>query len=349
MLISGKQRIIAIISTSRSDFGHLLPIAKAIQADPGLELRFVQPMTGSLDEALARNQIADTDGLKPLLRLEFTTPPDLILFLGDRGDLLEEVVQFVSSGVPFAHVHAGEETEGSTDNRVRHALSQLSHLYFVAHEDYRRRILQMGVDDWRIHVVGAPALDLIAPRPCAGKHVMLAWQPVTLEQALQAYYVAELQAALEDISLPLVIMSPNSDPGSRYIDQAWRKWSAGKDNATYCSVVPPETFWDFMADAAVLVGNSSAGLIEAASFSLPVVNVGSRQDGRIRGPNVIDVGYSRDEIKAGIQKALTVDFTAFIKGMANPLWQGGAAQKIVSVLRNVEISDKLLRKKFVNM
>ena len=259
-------RLVDVISTSRSDYGHFLSVLNALQLDLAFTLRLVQPIGVNYQEYIARYQHAWDDGFAPVLTTVVSKQADFALILGDRYELLESIYPYITSRTALCHLHAGEETEGALDNKIRHSLSKLSNLFFVAHQEYKTRLLQMGEEGWRIFVVGAPALDLIKPCRCTGEIAMVVWHPVTLEPALQSFYLTELQAALEDIRLPIVVIGPNSDIGSLYIDQSWRKWCATRKDATYYAVVPPETFWDLMSESAVFIGNSSAAFIEAASF-----------------------------------------------------------------------------------
>ena len=284
-----------------------------------------------------------------MLQVDLCKPADFLVVLGDRYELLEYVALTVKTNIALAHIHGGEETEGSFDNRVRHALSKLAHLHFVAHEDYAARLRQMGEESWRIYITGSPALDLVKPRPCAGKHIMVAWQPVTLEQDKQVYYLEELQAALDGLLLPIIAVGPNSDPGSVVIDASWREWASSRPNVVYIPVMSPYQFWDLMANAAVLVGNSSAAFIEAASFELACVNIGTRQTGRFVPPNVINVGYDRYAIKAGIAIARSQRVREELRGMTNPLYKEGAAKQIVEVLKTTPLNDRLYRKQFVRV
>lgn len=299
--------------------------------------------------------------------------PDILVVLGDRPEVLATVVAALPLLIPVAHLHAGESTEGAIDENIRHAVTKLSHILFTATDHYAKRLLQMGEEAWRIHVCGATGLEHIYKTPLPSKEevegelgldlsqptLLVTQHPVTLRSSGAAasapspgdavFDVAEVLGAVEDSGLPAVITYPNSDTGGRAIIDYIQAFQARYPRATARVNLGTRLYLGLMKHAAALVGNSSSGIIEAASFGVPVVNVGERQQGRVRGANVIDVVTERAAISEGIQRALDPVFRKEVAGMQNPYGRGEASEHIVRVLKEVELGQRLLQKRLANL
>jgi UDP-hydrolysing UDP-N-acetyl-D-glucosamine 2-epimerase len=290
--------------------------------------------------------------------------PDLLVVLGDRLEMLCAPIAAAPFNIPVAHLYGGKVTEGAIDELARHALTKMSHLHFVSCAEYERRVLQMGEEAWRVHNFGAPALDrmrtyqsLPKERVCAEvgldprlEYLLVTYHPVTLERTGVLEQIRTLLRVLDRFDQQVVFTFPNADLGSAEIIAQIEHYSAQSAGRT--AVVEnagTQLYQDLMNHAAVMVGNSSSGIVEAASFALPVVNVGTRQDGAMRPPNVIDVGYGAEEIGVAIERALSAEFNDGIVNMVNPYGDGTASSRIVDVLASVELDDRLLRKKFVEL
>jgi UDP-hydrolysing UDP-N-acetyl-D-glucosamine 2-epimerase len=242
-------------------------------------------------------------------------------------------------------------------------MTKLSHLHFVTTEEYARRVRQMGEEAWRVTVSGAPSLDnlqamkLFSLAELEEKYavrfsqppLLVTFHPVTLEYEQTAQQAEELLAALRASNLPVLFTLPNADTGGRIIMRMVREYVETEASAQLVDNLGTQAYFSFMAAAAAMVGNSSSGIIEAASFKLPVVNIGNRQKGRAHGRNVIDVGGKREEILDGIRKALDADFRASLSQLANLYGDGFAAEKIVRQLKEVTIDQRLLVKRFQDM
>ena len=287
--------------------------------------------------------------------------PDVLLVMGDRFEMLSAVAAALPYNIPVAHVHGGETTRGAMDEAIRHAITKMAHIHFATTREYGRRILQMGEEPWRVHVTGSPAVDNIRATepmaldrmeerlgiPLSGPFLLVTYHPVTLEYEDTPRQVANLVEALERVDLPTVVTYPNADTAGRaiieavnaFVERAPRRRVAVKS-------LGASMYYGLMSHAAAMVGNSSSGLIEAPSFRLPVVNVGTRQEGRVRAANVIDVGYEADDIEAGIRRALSPDFRAGLEGLQNPYGDGRAARRIVEVLATVDLGPSLVLKGF---
>ena len=378
-------RVIAVVSVSRSDWGHLVPVLEAIHEAPDLDLRlFVAGMhlsadfgstAGSIEalgwqiaERVAMLEPGDTPeaiaastgrGVVGFASAYARQRPDLLVVLGDRFEMLAAAVAALPFALPVAHIHGGEASEGAMDNQIRHAITKLAHLHFASAPEHGRRIAAMGEEDWRIHVVGAPGLDRLhtvglLPRdevaaalalPPERPWLLVTFHPVTLEHEDTARHVDELLAALEAVEATLVMTYPNADTAGRTIVERVEDFAARTPRARLFRNLGDRLYLSLLKHADAMVGNSSSGLIEAPSFALPVVNVGSRQRGRLRGGNVVDVPPRRDDIVRGIRTALAPDLRRRLDGQPNPYGDGRAAQRIVTVLREVTLDARLIQKR----
>ena len=265
--------------------------------------------------------------------------------------------------LPVAHIHGGEVTFGAIDDALRHSLTKLSHLHFAATEEYAARIRQMGEEPWRITVsarrgsticatlrrhppqnFARAIISLSRGRPCSST-----FHPETLAPETAAGQIAELLAALAARTEPILFTLPNADPGHEAIIRALREFCAARADAVTVSNLGTRDYFSAMAWASAMIGNSSSGIIEAASFELPVVNIGGRQEGRTRAANVVDCAVERDAIGAAIARALAPGFRASLTGLQNPYGDGHAADRIVSRLLSVPLDDRLRRKHFFDL
>ncbi|MBL8492348.1 MAG: UDP-N-acetylglucosamine 2-epimerase (hydrolyzing), partial [Rhodocyclaceae bacterium] len=290
--------------------------------------------------------------------------PDLLVLLGDRSEMLAPAVAALPWNIPLAHLYGGKVTEGAIDERVRHALTKMAHLHFVSCRTYADRVRQMGEEAWRVFDVGLAGLDRIHRHPraeraalCAelgldpGSPFLLAtFHPVTLEPAAQDGQVAAFLEALEASGLAVVVTYPNADAGNARIAAALEEFARRRpERVRLLRHAGTRLYFDLLAQAAAMVGNSSSGVSEAPSFRLPVVNIGTRQDGAVKAANVIDVGYGAGDILAGIRRATSAAFREGLRDLRNPYGAGDASRRIVAALRDIPLDDRLLRKKFVDL
>jgi UDP-hydrolysing UDP-N-acetyl-D-glucosamine 2-epimerase len=286
--------------------------------------------------------------------------PDILLVLGDRFEMMTAALAALPLKIPVAHIHGGELSEGAFDDALRHAMTKLSHLHFVATDEYARRVLQLGEQAWRITVSGAPGLDnldtveMLSMEAFEKKYgisldpapLLITFHPVTLEYEQTQWQVEELLAALEAFERPMVFTLPNADTKSREIIQMITDFVGRHKLRWKFDNLGTRGYFSLMALSAAMVGNSSSGIIEAPSFELPVVNIGRRQQGRTRAKNVIDAGHPRDEIKQAIHKALSPEFRKTLQGLRNPYRCGNASKKIVERLKEVDLNENLIVKRF---
>jgi UDP-hydrolysing UDP-N-acetyl-D-glucosamine 2-epimerase len=382
------KRTIGVVTVARSDYGHLIPLLESLRDTPEITLQLYAagahlsprfghtvdviaadgwPITDRIEMTAASDAAVDVaaaagSGLAGFARAFARGRPDLIVLLGDRLEMLAAAVAALPLTIPVAHLHGGEVTEGAIDEQARHAISKLAHLHFPAAERYARRILRMGEELWRVHCCGAPGLDRLArlasvPReelarrvglPLLRPTLLVTFHPVTLEPGETERQVEELAAALDAVQGTVIITYPGADVGYRAVIGRLEALARSRPETRMATGLGEDGYCSLLREADVMVGNSSSGLIEAPSFGLPVVNVGSRQRGRLRAANVIDVEPARSEIVAGVRRALDPAFRASLAGLANPYGDGHAAPRIAKVLAGVELGPRLLRKQFVD-
>lgn len=378
-------RRIAVVTGARSDYGIYLPILRRIAASPELSLQLVaggahlDPRYGRTVDAIrqdgfdiaaevemvpaADDGAATADamgrGVVGFARAYASLAPDLVLVLGDRFEMLSAAVAALPQRIPLAHIHGGELTEGALDDAIRHAMTKMSHLHFVSTEEYGRRIVSMGEEPWRVVVSGAPALDnlrdleLLSRAELSERYgvdaarpfLLVTYHPATLEHERTAERIEALLGALADAHLPVVFTYPNADMGSAAIIERVNAYVASHADARVAVSLGTRGYFSMMAHAAAMVGNSSSGIIEAASFTLPVVNIGDRQHGRARGRNVIDCASDEASIAAAIAQAVSPSFRASLGDLRNPYGDGMASERIVRTITDVPL-EGLLRKQF---
>lgn len=305
--------------------------------------------------ALARG----TEGFaKAFARLK----PDILVMLGDRLELLSAASAAVALRVPIAHIHGGESSEGVLDEQVRHAVSKLSHLHFTAAQPYRRRLLQMGEDPRRVFNVGAPGLEYIRKTnflgraelerriglPLSSPLALVTLHPGTLAQNGKPDRTLEsLLGAVDRADLRAVFTYANADAGGRSLNKRIESYVARrKDRAAAVASLGQQGYLSLMRLCDVVVGNSSSGIIETPALKRPTVNIGGRQDGRLRAPSVIDCPGTPAAIAKALARALSPGFRRTRCTGKSPYGAGGVASRIIRVLKSTPLGSGLLRKSF---
>ena len=377
-------RRIAVVTSSRADYGHLYWLLRDLSAHPAVDLKIVafgshlSPEFGrtvdevardgfSVDETVECLLSSDTDvGMAKTLGLATLgladtlgrLRPDLLVVIADRYEMLAAAAVALTLRIPIAHIEGGDLSEGAIDDAVRNALTKLSHLHFTTTERARRRVLAMGEEPWRVHRVGALSLDhltrgmLPAPAVVASRLqitpdatlILVACHPETLHADTAAYADAVFDA-LGRLPHHVVLCFPNADAGSRSLIERARLFCASRPNASLVINLPAPEYWSLLSMADVLVGNSSSGVMEAASLHTPAINVGIRQEGREHAGNVLNVPADRDDILAALQRALAPEFQRIVDAVENPYGDGGAAERILEVLTTTPLDRALLIKR----
>lgn len=287
--------------------------------------------------------------------------PDILVVLGDRFEMHAAALAALPFVLPVAHHGGGEVTQGAIDEGLRHSMTKLAHLHFPATEAYARRIVQMGEEPWRVTVSGALSLDNLRdftplspgelqqragiPLPERG-FLLVTFHPATLEYQDAGRQADELLAALDQVGLPALITLPNADTAGREVRQRVLAFARRQPNVAAVENLGTQAYFTAMSLAAAMVGNSSSGIVEAPSFGLPVVNIGTRQQGRLRAANVVDIGCGREEIASAVRRAISSEFRQTLRGLANPHGDGHGAERIIARLSEVELDTRLVRKRF---
>lgn len=374
-------RRIAYITGTRADYGLFSEPLRRMRENPDLDLGLVvTSMHLEPGFGLTVNEI-EADGMPVIARVRNLSSgdrgadqarsigtavlgitdaleefrPDVVIVLGDRGEMLAGAIAGIHLRLPVAHVHGGD-VSGTVDELVRHAISKLSHIHFAATEDAGTRLIRMGERGKDVHVVGAPGLDYLSHFQPISKQeleadlhldlsrpfLLFTQHPVT-EDSAAGQMETSLQA-LADAEVQVVATYPNSDAGGKAMIDVLKRW----EERPWLRVVPSlgqRRFASLLKEATAMVGNSSSGIIEAPFFGLPVVNIGSRQAGRLRAENVLDVAHDQEAIRAAIGCAMHDDtFKARARNARNPYGDGHAGERIVEILTSLDIGPQLLDK-----
>lgn len=376
---SGRRRI-AVVTSSRADYGHLYWVLRELDAAEDVDLRLIATAAhlspgfghtvdrirddGFTVESCVESLLdSDTDvgmaktigltslGLADLLgRLR----PDLLLVIADRYEMLAPAATALALRIPLAHIEGGEVSEGAIDDAVRNALTQMSHLHFVSTGEARRRVMAMGVPGWRVHRAGAPSLDHLLRSPLPERIDLESRLGLDLERPprLVAMHpttwledtAAEARALFEALDrepAPSVFCFPNADAGHGPIIEMARRHCREHAHCRLFVNLDILDYWSLLGQARMLVGNSSSGIMETPSLALPCVNVGIRQRGRERAANIIDVRAEPDAVVEGMRRADSDAFRRSLEGMHNPYGEGRAAECIARVLRETPLDERL--------
>ncbi len=378
------KRTIAVVTTSRADYSHLYWPMKALHDHPDVALRIVVMASHLSPEFGETAREIEADGLPIAARIECLLSsdtdvgmaksigvgvlsladtlgamrPDLLLLIADRYEMLAPAAVALALRIPIAHIEGGELSEGAIDDAVRNALTKMSHIHFTSTIAARNRVIAMGEEPWRVHRAGAPSLDHLRKSKLptraeleqaltldmAQPSIVVAYHPVTLLSDT-TFEADALFSALRELPQQLLFCYPNADAGSRDLVQRTQRFLADRGAGRLFVNLPAVQYWGLLRQAQAMIGNSSSGIMETASFALPTVNVGLRQGGRERPPNVIDALPDKAAILEAIHKASSSDFVQAISGMTNPYGGGIASERIAEVLTTLPDRDTLLRKR----
>jgi len=380
---------ICVVTGSRAEYGLLQSTLKEIKASKHLELLLVvtgmhlSPEFGNTVDEITKDGFEIADRVEMLVSSDTSVGtaksiglgvtgfadsfrrlrPDIVLLLGDRYEIFAAVTAAMAMNIPVAHISGGDITEGVIDNEMRHAITKMAHVHFVAMDMHARRLAQMGEEKWRVHVVGEPCIDGIKglkrmPKTELEKTlgtklgsptVLVTFHPVTLRPGETTATIKNLLGALGKIDAKIIFTYPNADAGGRGIISEIASFRKEHPGAVAFKSLGSHVYLNLLANADLIVGNSSSAIVEAPSFYLPAVNIGDRQKGRVIPRNVVSASGDESSIRKAINKALSPDFRKKISGMKNPYGNGGAAKKIVSVLTGLKTGSMLLSKKFVEI
>lgn len=282
--------------------------------------------------------------------------PDMVLLLGDRYEIFAAAAAATIAHIPVAHLHGGEKTEGAFDEAMRHSITKMSQLHFVAAEEYRRRVIQLGEDPSRVFRVGGMGIDNILKLELldrtaletaldfklAAKNLLVTFHPATLDHGLATGQMEELLAVLDTLeNTNLIFTMPNADTQGRMLGRMVEAYVAQRSNARAYTSLGQLRYLSTVAQVDAVVGNSSSGLAEVPTFRKATINIGDRQRGRLKASSVIDCEPQRDSIKAALAMAYSTDFQATLHETCNPYGEGGASEKVLHILEDYDFSGSL--------
>lgn len=379
-------RRIGVVSVARSDYGLLRPVLRMLHADSKIDLRVIAAAAHLSPEFGKTVALIEADGFPIDARVEMTLSSDspegisksiglgvagfaqvyaaaeydLLLILGDRYEMMAAALAAVPFRLPIAHLHGGELTFGAIDEAFRHAITKMAHLHFVSNEEHAARVIQMGEAPWRVVVSGAPGIDALMQTPdltgaqfrerfgfdLPGDFLLVTFHSTTQEWEQAGEQAHHLVNALGKSGRTVLFTMPNADTGGRVIRSVIAEALGSHPDWRAVENLHTDGYVTAMRRCAAMVGNTSSGIIEAPSFGVPVVNIGTRQAGRMRAPSTLDVDYGAEAILAGIERATSADFRAMAKTSVNPYGDGDASAKIVARLKSQELGHALTYKVF---
>lgn len=377
---------IAVITSTRAEYGILHPLIQRIDNDPELSLKLIVTGTHLSDKYGRTVSFIEKDGFPiaeeiPILEEENDAfhvsltmanalsrfaacfrdmRPDMAVILGDRTEMLAVAEAAMIAGIPIAHLHGGELTEGAVDDCVRHSITKMSFLHFTSAEQYRKRVIQLGEEPSRVFNVGALSTENILHAPllseeetrrsiglpdAPGGYAMVTFHPVTLERGTEQKEVAELCRAMESFpDICFVITMANADAGSDSINRMMARYAAEHGNGLFVSNLGMIRYLSGVKYAALVLGNSSSGIIEAPVLGTPTVNIGDRQKGRIMADSVICCPPDAEAIREAIARACRMEHRPdYLYG------DGTTSEKIVSVMKRFLENGIRLKKKFYDI
>lgn len=366
-------RKICVVTGSRAEYGLLRWVMDGIRKSPDLQLQIVATgMHLSPEFGLTFREIEEHGFIidrKIEMLLSSDSPvglaksmglgligfgdafsqlqPDMLLVLGDRFEIFSAVAAALVARIPVAHINGGELTEGAFDDGIRHSLTKLSHLHFVAAEEYRKRVVQLGEHPDRVFMVGGLGVDNVSKlalleRPelerslgfsLGRRNLLVTFHPVTLEEATSASQMRELLGALADLkNTELVFTMPNADTGGRILIDMIENFVSENENAHAYTSLGQLRYFSCVKHFDGVVGNSSSGLAEVPSFKKGTINIGDRQRGRLKADSVIDCEPDRKSISAALETLYSVPFQSRLNSVKNPYGEAGASDKIVRAI-----------------
>ncbi len=383
------RRKVCVVTGTRAEYGLLHWLMRAIKAEPSLQLQIIATgMHLSPEFGLTFREI-EQDGFEIDRKVEMLTSsdssvgiaksmglgmigfadalselrPDLMVVLGDRYEIFSAVAAAMVARIPVAHLHGGEATEGLVDEAIRHSITKMSHLHFVAAQEYRDRVIQLGEQPDSVHLVGGLGVENIRRLELMSRdelesslglrfgqrNLLVTFHPVTLEESTAEAQMTALLEALETLDdTRLIFTLPNADSGGRVLIEMINDYVEHHPEAYAFTSLGYRRYLSCLAYVDGVIGNSSSGLTEVPSFRKATINIGDRQRGRLQSASVINCAPARNEIEKAIRRLYSDEFAQVLKGAVNPYGDGWVSDKVVEVLKSVPL-DGLLKKKFFDV
>ncbi len=293
----------------------------------------------------------------------FETKPDLMIVLGDRYEILSAATSALLLNIPVAHIHGGEESQGAFDNSIRHAITKMSHLHFVATKKSRKRVIQMGELPERVFNFGGLGVDAISRMKFSSReeienligqkfgkrNLLVTFHPETISNKLPVEQIQILLEALEQYKdINLIFTGVNADPGSDEIENEIQKFIKSRDNAIYINSFGQKNYFSAVQYCDGVIGNSSSGVLEIPTFKKATINIGDRQLGREFARSVVNCELQRDSIGNALEKIYGKKFHKVLQKTINPYGDGGASNKIYTIIKNYNLTN-LVKKSFYDL
>ncbi len=381
------RRKICVVTGSRAEYGLLYWIMRNVEVDPNLELQIVATGMHLSPEFGLTYRIIEEDGFSIAAKVEMllsgdTTVavtkslglgciefastfeqlrPDIVVLLGDRFEMLAAAQAAFLARIPIAHIAGGDVTEAALDEAIRHSITKMSHIHFVTNKESGKRVRQLGENPENVYVVGHPGLDFVERLTPLSKeeverrlrfsfrkrNVLVTFHPVTLDENPAEKPFGQLLDALHKLGsdVGIILTKPNADPFGRALMRMIDDFVSQHRHSVVHTSLGQELYLSTALLVDAVVGNSSSGILEIPSLKVPTVNIGDRQKGRIRAASVIDCAPNAVSIESAIQKAFTLDCSK----VTNPYGDGNSASRIVSVLKTIDFSTDLIKKKFFDL
>lgn len=382
---------ICIVTGTRAEYGLLQPVIDKVHSSDEMELQLIvtgmhlstefgmtyhtieedgYPITSKVEMLLSSDTTVGITKSMGVALISFAdyfdlNKPDIVIILGDRFELLMAASAAMIARIPIAHIHGGEKTEGAIDEAIRHSITKMSHLHFVATEEYRNRVIQLGEQPETVFNVGALGVENIKTIQLMGKEeleasldfqftdntIMVTYHPVTLETMTAERQFRNILEVLDSHKeLSVIFTKANSDTEGRIINQMIDEYVAINSNKckAYMSLGQVR-YLSALQFCTAVVGNSSSGIIEVPSFGIPTVNIGDRQKGRVRAGSVIDCCDGKQEIEMALEKAFSQEFRNKVKGIRNPYEGEKTSDKIMECIKNSLDEGIEIKKKFYDM
>lgn len=385
------KRKVCVVTGTRAEYGLLKPLIHKLYHAERLELQIV--VTGmhlSPEFGLTYREIEE-DGYPILSKIEMLlssdsaagitksmgaamfgfadcfaiNQPELIVILGDRYEMLAVASAAMVAGIPIAHIHGGELTEGVMDDAIRHSITKMSHIHFTATEEYRKRVIQLGEQPQFVYNVGALGVENIKKIRLLDQEdlekqlkyqfsrdtIMVTYHPVVMENITAEQQFQNILDVLDLYpELSVIFTKANSDPDGRIINQMIDNYAGRhKERCIQFASLGQLKYLSALQFCAVVLGNSSSGLIEAPSFGIPTINIGDRQKRRLHGDSVIDCGYEVKQIQEAVEKAFSYEFRYKIAGLKNPYEGDNTSDQILSVIIQALESGIQKKKEFFDL
>ncbi|MDC1069005.1 UDP-N-acetylglucosamine 2-epimerase [Candidatus Kapabacteria bacterium] len=383
------KRKVCVVTGTRAEYGLLFWLIKGIQADSTLELQLIATgmhlstefgltyteiekdfkIDKKIEILLASDSHIGISKSMGLAQISFAEAyeelkPDLLVILGDRYEIFSAASAAMIAKIPIAHLHGGEATEGLIDEPIRHSITKMSHLHFVAAEEYRNRVIQLGENPDRVFNVGGMGIEnilrlsLLNKEEFEGsidfklneKNLLVTFHPVTLENSTSKNQFQNLLDALDELkSTNIIFTKANSDTDGRVINQMIDEYvNNNSEKSKVFTSLGQLRYLSALQFVDAVVGNSSSGLAEAPSFKIGTINIGDRQKGRIKAESIIDSLPTKRSIQQSLIKLYSNNFQDVLRNVKNPYGEGESSKIIISELKNINLKN-ILKKSFYNI